>query len=145
MDMGDDLFNSDIYIEILEGWWYLVDRNHDIVYVMDNYGWNGMDILNKNGWVKFPIGGTLDDYDLNNDNELNEQLVNPGKKKNIKIYGDYPNGIWTKEQYDDDGNLIYFENYLGYWSKREYDENNNRVYHETSSGKIIDKRNKIQE
>jgi hypothetical protein len=76
--------------------------------------------------------------------KMYESLVNV-KKKNIKTYGDYPNGIWTKEQYDDAGNLIYFEDYLGYWSKREYDENNNRVYHETSSGKIIDKRNKIQE
>lgn len=37
-------------------------------------------------------------------------------------------------------NLIYYEQACGYWSKREYNENGNEIYYEDSKGVIDDNR-----
>jgi hypothetical protein len=65
---------------------------------------------------------------------LDEQLVNPGKKKNIKIFGDYPNGDWQKHQYNDSGQCVYYESSNGVWYKRQYDDKGNETYYEDSDG-----------
>ena len=73
--------------------------------------------------------------------------------KNLKLYGFYEqlsvdelnyvlSGIFGKpvrvgglEIYDEDGNIIYYENSEGYWRKYEYDENGRyRIYYEDSYG-----------
>ena len=43
---------------------------------------------------------------------------------------------------DKNGNRIYLEGSHGYWEKQEYDSQGNEVYYEDSSGEIIDKRPK---
>jgi hypothetical protein len=55
-------------------------------------------------------------------------------KNNNKIYYEYSNGYWAKQEFDKNNNQIYYENQDGYWSKREYDKNNNLIYLETSNG-----------
>jgi hypothetical protein len=41
---------------------------------------------------------------------------------------------WQKWEYDDNGNLIYFENSIGYWVKFKYDDKGNQIYWESSDG-----------
>lgn len=43
-------------------------------------------------------------------------------------------------EFDENGNMTYWETSDNYWEKREFDENNNRNYYENSDGKIIDNR-----
>ena len=43
---------------------------------------------------------------------------------------------------DKNGNRIYLEGSHGYWEKQEYDSQGNEVYYEDSSGEIIDDRPK---
>jgi len=63
-------------------------------------------------------------------------------KNNNRIYIEYSNGCWWKQEYDSNNNRIYFENSNGYWAKREYDANNNEIYYENSDGTITDNRPK---
>ncbi len=84
-------------------------------------------------------------------------------KNNDRIYHEYDDGYWVKKEYDENHNVVYYENSLGLyastiydknnneiyledsdgdWKKWEYDENNNIVYYEDSNGVIIDSRNK---
>lgn len=42
--------------------------------------------------------------------------------------------VWTKREYDSNGNEIYYENDLGAWQKTEFDSNNNPTHHEDSNG-----------
>ena len=37
-------------------------------------------------------------------------------------YGDH---FWVKREYDDYGNVTYYEDSIGYWWKREYDDRGN--------------------
>ena len=53
---------------------------------------------------------------------------------NNVIYYEDSNGYWLKQEYDNNGNKLYHEDSTGYWSKYEYDNNNNRIYYEDSSG-----------
>ena len=41
--------------------------------------------------------------------------------------------------YDENCNIIYFEDLTGYWSKCEFDENNNKIYYEDSTGFWIER------
>ena len=67
--------------------------------------------------------------------EVDEGLVNVKSKKNrIEYIGDFPNGVWTKHEYDENGNEIYTENSNGKWDKLKYDENGNVIYNEDSDG-----------
>jgi hypothetical protein len=62
-------------------------------------------------------------------------------KGNI-IYYDNSDGNWFKRDYDVNDNELYYENSDGYWYKQEYDVNNNIIYYENSNGHIIDNRPK---
>jgi hypothetical protein len=42
-----------------------------------------------------------------------------------------------KTEFDDNGNLTYFENSDGYWFKQEFNSNGNRIYYENSDGQQI--------
>ena len=50
------------------------------------------------------------------------------------IYFELPEGRWWKRQYDSNGNQVYFENSNGLWTKREYDSKGFEIYYEDSSG-----------
>jgi YD repeat-containing protein len=56
------------------------------------------------------------------------------------IYYEDSNGIWDKKEYDDQGKLIYYEASDGYWGKYEYDSQGNEIYYEDSDGEIEDNR-----
>ena len=43
------------------------------------------------------------------------------------------------------GNVIYFEDSTGYWYKQEYDSNGNEIYYENYNGDIVDNRQKTTE
>lgn len=57
-------------------------------------------------------------------------------------YDDYGNvtyyedsiGDWWKREYDARGNVICYEDSDGHWCKREYDDHGNETYCETSDG-----------
>ena len=51
-----------------------------------------------------------------------------------KKYIEYSNGYWCKQEYDTNGNVIYYENNNGYWVKYEYDNDGNQVYREDADG-----------
>lgn len=55
-------------------------------------------------------------------------------ENNNVIYYENSDGYWEKSEYDENNNLIYLEDSDGYWFKREYDENNNEIYYENSYG-----------
>ena len=61
---------------------------------------------------------------------------------NVIYYEDvlYNGTYWFKREYDNQGNEIYYENKFGYWVKHQYDENEKLIYYENSNGKIINKR-----
>ena len=56
------------------------------------------------------------------------------------IYSEDYNGYWVKREFNEYGNQIYIEDSSGFWRKREYDENGIRIYYEDSDGEIIDNR-----
>jgi hypothetical protein len=56
------------------------------------------------------------------------------------IYFENSGGYWYKCEYDARGNEVYCEYNYGYWAKWEYDENDNQTYFEDSVGVFIDKR-----
>ena len=74
----------------------------------------------------FPLFKKLDDYGFN----LSE------KELNYVLSGIFGEPVINKSQkiYNQNGNVIYFENYDGFWVKIEYDENGNKIYIERTSG-----------
>jgi YD repeat-containing protein len=50
------------------------------------------------------------------------------------IYFENSNGYWYKQEYNDQGNLIYYEDSDGYWYKKEYDNQGNQIYYENNDG-----------
>ena len=56
------------------------------------------------------------------------------------IYYEDSYGFWVKQEYDINGNIIYYENSNCYWRKWEYDINGNLIYYENSDGHIEDNR-----
>jgi phage gpG-like protein len=65
-----------------------------------------------------------------------EEYDNNGKV----LYRQYFNGEWYKYEYNEDGKVIYWENSYGRWIKYEYDNNEQRISYEDSYGEIIDYR-----
>ncbi len=57
-----------------------------------------------------------------------------------EIYYEDDTGYWEKREYDTRGNEIYYENSGGNWYKREYNSVGNIIYHENSDGYIRDDR-----
>ena len=63
-----------------------------------------------------------EEYNRELDRIINESLVNVKRKKYpSKIKGDYPDGKWDKYEYDQNGEVIYWERSSGFWGKWEYD------------------------
>jgi hypothetical protein len=58
------------------------------------------------------------------------------------IYFEDSKGFWSKREYDTNGNEIYYETSNVYWWKQEFDSNGNRIYYEDSTGYIEDNRPK---
>ena len=113
------------------------------------------------------VMGIINKYTQVRDLPINEGLVNvKSKKDRIEYKGDFPDGYWTKREYDQSGNQlswensngewakwvydrngneIYWENGIGDWYKMEYDENGNVIYSENSEGDIVDNRHQVNE
>ena len=68
------------------------------------------------------------------------------KLKGIELNGTYRVGFHDRcfKVYDENDNLIYFENSDGFWAKREYDERDKLIYYEDSAGNIVGNRVKEQ-
>ena len=68
------------------------------------------------------------------------------KLKGIELKGTYKVEFYETwfEVYDENDNLIYFENSDGFWAKREYDERDKLIYYEDSAGNIVGNRVKEQ-
>jgi len=56
------------------------------------------------------------------------------------IYYENSGGYWRKSEYDDNGKEIYLENSIGFWEKKEYNQNGKIIYFENSDGYIEDYR-----
>ena len=54
-------------------------------------------------------------------------------KGNVTYY-EMGDGYWEKSEYDDKGNETHNEWDGGYWHKRKYDDNRNLTYFGTSTG-----------
>ena len=103
----------------------------------------------------FPLFKNMEDYgfyDQLSKEELNyvfSEIFGKSVKKysmglynengNIIYYEDY-DGDWVKYEYDERNNRIYYENSNGFWKKYEYDEYGNMIYFENSDGDTIDYR-----
>ena len=126
-------YNEDgkiIYMGNYKGEWekWEYDNNGNVIFFEDFNGYwarteydeNGKQIYWENSW-----GNIEDDRP-----QVNEGLVNVKSKNNrIEYYGDFPNGVWYKKEYDENRNEIYFEDSDGEWEKNEYDEKGNWVYY----------------
>ena len=52
--------------------------------------------------------------------------------KTVKVK--HSNGYWEKRTFDNNGNILTFENSDGFWYKRTYDDNGNQLSYENSTG-----------
>ena len=70
---GDDLFNNDLtyYHSYQDEWQYLYDANRNLVFTLDNYGWNAFDDLITNGTVT--LDGAENTNELYGDYEWNSK------------------------------------------------------------------------
>ena len=93
----------------------------------------------------FDVGNTLSEEDLKYvfskilGADVERVLIDGGgtfyNDKNDILYRENYNGkFWEKYEYDEDGNLTYFDNNRGSWEKYEYDENGNEIYSENWDG-----------
>ena len=104
-------------------------------------------------WLKPPyfqnmelIGVSDDEYKLFFSKIFNQpvkvkKLVYKGKvvynKHGYKLYiegSNYISDDWEIREFDEQGNVTYYENNYGRWSKLEYDEHGNEIYRETNKG-----------
>ncbi len=53
------------------------------------------------------------------------------------IYYEDSKGYWSKSKYDERDNRIYYEDSKGYWSRREHDERGKIIYFEDSEGNFL--------
>jgi uncharacterized protein RhaS with RHS repeats len=125
---------KEIYYENSNGYWVRreYDNNGKKIYFENSNGYwsrreydnNGKEIYyeNSNGNIRDNRPG------------INEGLNLPKKKYPDKIEGDYPNGNWSRREYDNNGKQIYYEDSNGYWERYEYDNNGKQIYFEASDG-----------
>ena len=110
---GYDLYDengNNIYKEWNNGYWekYQYNENGLKTYTEDS----------KGGWYKT-------DYVY----DMNQNMI---ESITMDKYG-----LFEKTTYDENGNVIYYEDGDGYWEKYEFDENGNNIYYEDSDGEII--------
>lgn len=89
-------------------------------------------------------GLSPDEYELVLSRVYNQPVTIKGdyvynEQDNIIYYED-SDGFWHKKEYNTQGNLIYQENSNGLWEKFEYDANGNEIYYDDSDGDIRDNR-----
>ncbi len=110
----------------------VIDKNRNLLYyehpngywVKYQYNENGLKTYtedSKGGWYKT-------DYVY----DMNQNMI---ESITMDKYG-----LFEKTTYDENGNVIYYEDGDGYWEKYGFDENGNNIYYEDSDGVIIDKR-----
>lgn len=58
----------------------------------------------------------------------------PSNPPKLPLYVEWDNGPWIIRDYDDNGNMTYYEENDGYWEKSKFDSNNNPIYYENSEG-----------
>ena len=49
------------------------------------------------------------------------------------IYQEWSDGFWSKREFNDDGKVIYAKNSNGFWCKYYYDAGGNEIYYESSN------------
>ena len=126
---------NEIYRDNSRGGWvrFECDENGNEIY-WENFQGTWI----KREWDKlgFPIyyensNGTV----IDKRNKVNESRINLKKKKYPDVIdGDYPNGVWSRTTFDNNGNNIYKETSEGYWQSWEYDENRNNISYKNSDG-----------
>ena len=78
--------------------------------------------------LKYVFGeDTLNEFDIFNDWVY---ILFPDKTVKVK----HSNGYWEKRTFDNNGNILTFENSDGFWYKRTYDDNGNQLSYENSTG-----------
>ncbi len=151
-----DEYKNIIYSEDSDGEWhkYKYDNNGKIIYNENSDGYwekweydeNGNEIYYENS------DGQIDDFRT----RIQEGLMLSYKKRDIKYFDyntdkEFPyeeidqHPEWYKEEYNSDGNRIYYEDCDGWWGRWEYDANGWLIYYENSDGVIVDDRDQIQE
>jgi hypothetical protein len=107
----------------------VTDKNRNLLYkehpngywVKYQYNENGLKTYtedSKGGWYKT-------DYVY----DMNQNMI---ESITMDKYG-----LFEKTTYDENGNVIYYEDGDGYWEKYEFDERGNLLYYEDSYGEII--------
>ena len=91
----------------------------------------------KNMWDQY--GLSEKEYKLILSKIFNQPVIVKGNflynQNNDEIYYENSdNGYWYKQEYDSNGNRIYFEDGTGDWLKYEYDQNGNEIYYENKGG-----------
>jgi hypothetical protein len=66
--------------------------------------------------------------------KLNEGLNLPKKHRRTKVKGDYPNGSWIRQYFNDNTRLMRWEDHAGDWGDYTRDENDRLLYYKDSSG-----------
>ena len=59
------------------------------------------------------------------------------------IYYEFKNGLkehWSRREYDENDNIIFYESIDGFWVRHEYDKEGNVLYSINSEGLIVDNR-----
>ena len=141
-----DDYGNRIYYENSKG--YIIDdRNNSINESYDsNFINRVIEVLEK------PYFKSLDNMGID-DKDIIQNIFNTIFNVDVyyddyRIYDDNSNliyyedsdGRWFKREYDHNGNEIYYEHSSGYWIKREFDHNGNMLYFEDSDGEIVDNR-----
>ncbi len=80
-------------------------------------------------------GREFNERDIDEHSEWYKEQYNDNGKL---IYREYSNGDWENFIYDNFKRLIYYEDSTGYWEKSYYNPDSNIRYIETSKGEIID-------
>ena len=106
---------------------HIIDNNENEIYSETSYGY----------WRK-------KEFDQNNKeiySETSNGLIKDNKPKTLakklKI-NKFPFGI-----IDNNGNIIYYEDFKGYWYRVEFDQNNKEIYFEDSDGNLQISKEKI--
>ena len=116
-----DAHNNLTYYEDSDGYWYnqIYDEYGNYMYYGDSTGY----------WEKYSYSDNTKDITYSDGSWEKHVCCENG---DIEMYSS--SGYWTKEKYDANGNMIYYEDSEGHWSKYEYDERGNETYYESSSG-----------
>ncbi len=151
-----DADHNRIYEKHSTGFWqkWEYDKKENLMYYENSNGdiQDYRDLIQEGlmlGYKKFPDRYfdyyTDEEFPKSEINEHPDWFKEEYDKDGNAIYYERSDDYWEKREYDKDGNQIYVENSNGFWIKQEYDENNIEIYSEDSDGNVTDNRNNIQE